>query len=208
MYFPTYSLKNFYENPRNILEFSKTCNYHRSEEGRWPGARSDCLSTINPQLFHYSCDKIMKMIFGKNDFSYTAINQFQLIKNEDINNSESGFAHKDPNILTAIIYLSENNNSSGTQILNNPTEGYIENEYLSERYNSENKENEKKIINNKYTDFLHHNSLFNSLLVFQGANPHKAVFDIKDKSERLTQIIFFQTINSSWFPIPEMNSRA
>jgi len=208
VYFPTYSLTNFYERPEKIVEFANTCKYRKSSNGRWPGVRSECLSVTNHQLFRYSCEKILKMIFGKEDVSYFAINEFQIITNEDINNSKFGWAHKDPVMLTAIIYLSENN-SSGTKILSNPFEGYLSKDIReTHKYDNGDLEKEKESNNNQYTDFVHHNSLYNSLLAFQGSHPHKALFDIKDQSARLTQIIFFKQINAPWFPIPEMNTRA
>lgn len=181
MYFPTYSLKNFYKDPYKVIDFAKTCEFKKDETNRWPGKRSSCLSIINPSLFHYSCKKILNMVYGNREpLDFEAWNGFQLISNQDVNGS-NGHLHKDPNILTAIIYLSSSTNS-GTKILDNVPE------------ESEN-----------YIDFVYHSSLFNSLILFEGANPHQAVFDFNNSQERLTQIIFFHKLKTSWYPIPEMD---
>jgi len=210
LYFPTYSLKNFYQNPYEVINFANSCEYERDELDRWAGVRSQCLSSVNINLFHYSCGKVLKMIFGKSAdaIDYQAINHFQKITNDDINFSNVGWVHQDPDMLTAIIYLSENQ-GSGTKILNKPHEGFIDyskqTNVPTNKYGKENFEDRKEKNNSFYTDSVHHDSTFNSLLAFQGAHPHKAIFNMKENSTRLTQIIFFKEIKAPWYPIPEMN---
>jgi hypothetical protein len=212
MYFPTYSVLNFYNEPDKILEFAESCTFYKEPNAGYPGVRTDCLSRINKNLFNYSCRKVISLIYGDRDnVSFAAENSFQAIKKEDLAHTKEGWVHEDRNVLTAIIYLSKYNNDAGTSIMKPKVEFYAPNEQITQQkkkiYSGEIKdvdvaEEAKNKNNENYEEMMRHNSEYNSMIAFDARLAHKANFDFDDNTTRMTQIIFFHDIRAPWYPIP------
>ena len=53
--YPNLIVDNFFEDPDSIVDLSKNLQYSSSDDGRWPGLRSNYLHRIYPRLFDYIC---------------------------------------------------------------------------------------------------------------------------------------------------------
>ena len=217
MYFPTYYVDDFFKNPENIKNYGLSLNYIYDEEN-YPGGRSKPLHLINPSLATYVQNKIITLIYGpevlrEDDLlKWIAGSYFQLIRPKDVQTKEGknineGWIHTDPNTaLTSIVYLTDHELTGGTSIYKVKNKEYIDKEFIKEATKfsrSFNKTGETD--ENKYKDFMHEtessykkissfNNEFNSLLAFDGGNPHKADLNIKEGTYRLTLITFFYTV--------------
>ena len=215
MYFPNYQIHSFYDNPDEVVNYSQTLLFEKSDTGRYPGTRSKSLHEINENLFTYSCQKVLKSIYGPDykNVSFFAQNYFQLINPNDLKeNEKQGWIHVDPDsILTAIIYLTKNINTAGTTLFTAKTEGdgiITSNSELRKQYYLEGKvpENYKEKLlenNNRFEKLATFYSKYNSMIAFDGSNFHGAEFDLQNEN-RLTQIIFFYEINAKYYPYPEI----
>ena len=48
--YPNLIVDNFFEDPDSIVDLSKNLQYSSSDDGRWPGIRSNYLHRIYPRL--------------------------------------------------------------------------------------------------------------------------------------------------------------
>ena len=215
MYFPNYQIHSFYDNPDEIVNYSKSLNFEKSDTGRYPGTRSQSLHEINDDLFTYSCQKILKSIYGPSykEVSFIAQNYFQLINPNHLKENENqGWIHVDPDsILTAIIYLSKDVNRAGTSLYTAKSEGkgvINSNSELRKQYYLDGivaEDYKEKLIenNDRFEKLATFYSKYNSMVAFDGSNFHGANFDLQNET-RLTQIIFFYEINANYYPYPEI----
>ena len=105
MYFPIYTIPNFYDDPDEIIKQANTYDYTQ-EATDGIGVRTKSLHNFDYPLFHLSNDKILRTIFGAvHKCTYIAENVFCKIKNVK---EKSGNIHCDEDtLLTIIIYLSK-----------------------------------------------------------------------------------------------------
>lgn len=175
MIYPTVIKHNFFLEPKNIINYSKTIEWYKPTiKDNWPGLRSDNLCIINPQLHGKIVSCILEIYFGekyldnwkKIDIEKSDI-RFHKIKYEDwVNHNRMNTRiHKDEADLAGIIYLNQNvnNENTGTSLYN------------------EDKKPTLKISNN-----------FNTLACYDGKVYHGATS--LDKEERLTMVIFLNKI--------------
>ena len=55
--YPNLIVDNFFEDPDSIVDLSKNLQYSSSDDGRWPGLRSNYLHKIYPRLFDFISTK-------------------------------------------------------------------------------------------------------------------------------------------------------
>ena len=51
--YPNLIVDNFFEDPDSIVDLSTNLQYSPSDDGRWPGLRSNYLHRIYPRLFDF-----------------------------------------------------------------------------------------------------------------------------------------------------------
>lgn len=216
MYFPTYYVQNFFDQPDQVAHWAKTMEYKRNE-GHWPGRRTEDLFESKDQLvkgfFNDVSHRICNMIYMYEAFQIEASGYFQCISAEDTI-TQKGWIHTDSAnaILTAIIYL--NDYTSGTKLYRpiNPhgqflsivspkgrMEAYKTGE-ITENYERDLEEN-----NSNYEEMASFSGTYNSMLAFDSSLPHQANFSnmkTYDDNDRLTMIIFFSRIFAPCYPIP------
>jgi disulfide oxidoreductase YuzD len=231
MNFPSIYCKNFFNNPNDILEISKNLNFHYSETGDYPGQRTESLHILNINLFKHINSKIIRLLYPEfnlyEKIQWTAKTYFQKIKYDDvefnIKNKEypnKGWVHKDfDSKISAVIYLNKDINNSGTSINIPKKESCtdllktqdLKRTYFNKSFNKNDInffQNYQKQLNtnlSKFDELIIFKSYFNSIAVFDSSEYHSANFDLKENEERLTIISFIDKINTTSFPIPEMN---
>jgi len=175
MYFPIYTIPNFYDNPDEIIKKANTFDYTQ-EATDGIGVRTKSLHNFDYPLFHLSNDKILRTIFGAvHKCTYVAENVFCRMKNVK---EKNGNIHCDEDtLLTIIIYLSKNLKNSGTNVYDN---------------------------NLNQSLLATSNGAFNTAFCFDGCFPHQALHNLKENQERLTQAIFFTKLDAPFFPMAEL----
>ena len=107
--FPSYHYLDLLEDPVGILEYAGSLKYIKDATYRYPGSRSEGLHDIDEELFLYVGDKLIRLMFGAGteDVQWRAKAFFQKITYEDLGNNtkNTGWIHKDKNLLTFIVYL-------------------------------------------------------------------------------------------------------
>jgi hypothetical protein len=214
MLWPTICIDNFFNNPEQVIKFSKTLKYEKSHDGKWPGERSNMINILDKGFINTTTKKIMAVLFPVNykNMTWNLELYFQKINGKLYKNK--GWVHNDaPQEFTAIIYLS-NHKECGTSL-------YVPKNFFSDSINGNFKEKyymniEEQIDVNKYLDennnrfekTLTINSKFNRLIIFDSNNFHAAEqFNEESiEEERLTLICFFTNIsgNINKYPISEM----
>ena len=111
-YFPTTIVDGFFDNPDKIRQFALEQDYNSDDTGRWPGLRSSQLVDLSPVLFNNMCQKILSLFFtAEQPYMYDIESTFQIVNS----NFNTGWVHKDPSIITIMLYLSPES-SSGTSL--------------------------------------------------------------------------------------------
>jgi hypothetical protein len=221
MIWPTLCVDNFFHNPEEIRKYALSLNYSSSEDGKWPGKRTEMLQEINFNLHLSVTSKILKLLYPMNvdDLYWAADGYFQKIDGNIY--SQSGWVHQDKNEFTSLIYLSHHKNCGtsifhpkniNSSITNEQTKKEI---YIKAALENKNiGEDSKELIacNSQFEKTITFNSKFNRLILFDALQYHAAEkFNEVDVNEdRLTLILFFQSIFTKngkqlKFPIPEMN---
>ena len=102
---PLTVLDDFFPNPNAIKNYALSLEY-KHDQNNIPGKRSEPLHIINPNLFHYTSNKVLSLFFDNYQEIYHEIYlSFQLIEDHP----GEGWVHQDPYIFTFIIYLHESN---------------------------------------------------------------------------------------------------
>lgn len=225
MLYPTLMIDRFFENPDEIVKFANKLDYTIEDgKGIYPGKRSQPLHELNYSLFDYINKKVLRLYYPDfevfKNLNYEAKTHFQLIAYKDveyhITNSKYpgiGWIHRDPNLITAIIYLTKKNSISGTTIWKRKLEGNdtpIDCDSVKIPYyagKSVNENNYKDSLNQTidyYTETCYSKSIYNSYISFDASEFHSANFDMQPGEERLTLISFITKLNSPFTPVTEM----
>ena len=208
---PITILDDFLDNPDAIRDFALSLEFNSEPSGRWPGKRTNCLSSLHPYFYNYINKKILSLFF-ENTYNCKCSLYFQLIENH----TGDGWVHQDPDIFTYIIYLSpENKIDCGTSLYNlkynkihtvNSIEDYnnlsLRKEYhrlkslpshIQKIKNQDCESNFNKILNVK--------DRYNRLLCFSSENHHSANNLSNNDSPRLTLIGFIYDLSTYNLPI-------
>jgi len=195
MFWPTICVDNFLDNPQEIVDESKKLKFYSAEDGSWPGERT--LTNDSPELNNFLIRKIATLLMPhSHDYKINASGQFQKITKRCGNH---GWVHKDPDELTAIIYLSHHKNcgtsiykpkSFKSKIINSKIKNkFYKDGVMTEEYKKALQEN-----NNQFEETMYFESLFNRLVLFDSSQLHGVKnFEIVD-DPRLTYIAFFELI--------------
>lgn len=219
MLFPSLIVDNFFDEPDNIVHFSKSLSFN--SDGKSPGKRTKNLAQIDYSFFNWVNTKILALLYPQDitNIRYNALATFQKVPpNLKFNN----WVHEDTSSqITAILYLSKNNNV-GTSIYKNKKlssvldlnqqikyKYFIDSNIKDQRYlddlNTEYKNNQSN-----FEETLKVNGIYNRLFLFDSWNYHAAhkFVSKNNKLERLTYIVFFNDIYCAnkqlQYPIPVM----
>ena len=212
MLYPTIIQDNFFEDINKIVELADSLEYAPCPVGRWPGERSEKLHLVHPQFFNHFCSKFTKLLFPNQNVDYNCTLQFQRISND---HTQGGWIHKDPNDVTAIVYISKHKNC-GTSLykakdfftFGDPElESFKNKSYMTKKFTKQS-EKARLLANEQYEKTLEIMSLQNRLIAFEGLNPHGVENFREDLDEdRVTLIGFFHHISASGLKYPTVESR-
>jgi len=121
---PTTVLDNFFDDPYDVREFALQQEYYPDVNCVYPGKRSKELHEINRPLFQHVIDRFNAIFYKSVDIQgWSARIQFQIVDNT----FNSGWVHRDNDLITGIIYLNPRANpDSGTTIYKPKSTGISE----------------------------------------------------------------------------------
>ena len=199
----------FFEEPGKILDYANQLDYSSHELGQYPGTRTAPLHEVAPDLFYYVGNKLLTLMYGRDieDIEWAAKAFFQKITYEDMGSipENTGWIHKDLNLMTFIVYLTPSNENLGTSIympkveyrtqadqtqkhlqFSNPGRGESSLKYL--RALEENQNNFYKVAS--------FSGNYNSISGFSSNLWHGADLSMAQGEERTTLLFLFDSISS------------
>ena len=198
-YTPTTIVDGFFDNPDKIRAYALNQKYDNDIDGRWPGSRTQNISSVSPIFFHTICQKILSLFYtAKQPYFYEAEVYFQIVDKK----FGSGWVHKDPYVITAIVYLSPES-GSGTSLYVKKDIDFDDNEYIPDKHtnykNSIDQGISRDLNNEKYIETLNISGMYNRLVVFDSNTYHAAhdFFGDNKEESRLTCVIFFSSITGN-----------
>jgi len=221
--FPVTVIDNFFEFPDGVREFALKQEFQKSDDGRWPGSRTKCISQISPELFNSFCKKIFGIFYN---FNYTKLDwnvecTFQKVSpfiNESNSLFNAGWIHSDvESIFSGIVYLNKNfPPETGTSIYKpildeNELEFSIEEKcayYLGEKITDEEYLAAIQKNNNQFEESIRVSNVFNRLMVFEGGEYHGVPsFYSGTDEDRLTLVFFVHNLSTSTDLYPLLRSK-
>jgi hypothetical protein len=216
MFFPSICVDNFFNNPDDVRQFALSLDYEDCSVrgGVWPGKRTKELSEINPDYHKEFCQKVLSLFFDRKRFNlqYKIQTYFQLTEPEQYGNVSTGWVHDDGfSPLSGVVYLSKDiQMDCGTSIcskksLYSSERNFDAKQEMFGNYNLEKSKYYKdcmEVNNSQFVETVRFSNIYNRLIAYDGAQYHVVNNLYGNKEPRLTQVFFFDTISSDWFPIP------
>ena len=200
LYIPTTVVDGFLDNPDAFRKFALEQDYHSDNLGRFPGARTAHLSTLSPIVFDQVCEKILALFFtNEQAYSYTIESSFQLVNK----NYNTGWVHKDPMIITAMLYLTPGS-YSGTSLYLKKNISYNNSNYVKDKIVSYKLESDNieacNLHNQNYEEVMNVKGLYNRLFVFDSNMYHAAhdFFGSSMEESRLTLVSFVHKLTCDY----------
>tara|TARA_R100001082_G_scaffold65199_1_gene36700 strand:+ start:706 stop:1356 length:651 start_codon:yes stop_codon:yes gene_type:complete len=216
MNYPITIVDNFFEDADAILDMANSYEFYFTDDGRWPGSRTNQIFDLNRRFYNYLNDKIHLLHYEKPP-EYTKLSaHFQKI--EPLGDSQwdkrnQGWIHQDYSYFGGIIFLNKNPSpDSGTSIYK-AKNGYVStfNEeckckrslYLGEEINLDKYNEAWNNNNDQYIETVTVQNVYNRLLMFNG-NTHHGVKTFGTQA-RLTLNFFGLEMAGSTPPLLRIN---
>ena len=209
--YPNLVIDNFFDDPDSIVNFSKKLNYLPSDDGTWPGLRTENLHLINWRLFDSVCRKITHLFYS-NCESWTYQLSFQKVmpfSENQYDKKNCGWVHRDECNFGGVIFLTkEPDNDTGVTIYKPKNGGYSinrEEEQIKNMHffgNMVDENNYDKLYNEYHDQFeetIKVKNVYNRLVLFNSSSLH-AVQTYGTK-ERLTMPFFNNYIQNILPPL-------
>ena len=211
--FPSICIDNFYPDPDSIRNFALSQKYFKSEDGKWPGKRSDLIHEINFDLFNQFSNKLFSVFY---DFSTTNVRweietSFQLIESlsdveDDIKNK--GWVHTDDasGILAGVIYLSPNADpNTGTSVYDLIDKSKMDQTDIKQKFYLDGTDvgNYDEILtkhNSGFTETIRYNNVYNRMVMWDGSQWHGVNSFYTPHEPRLTQVFFVKKLEADSNP--------
>ena len=108
--YPNLIVDNFFEDPDSIVDLSTNIQYSPSDNGRWPGQRSNYLHRIYPRLFDFICTKITHLFYDtckswSYEITFQKVNPFS---ENQYDKKNCGWIHSDDYNFGGVIFLTKN----------------------------------------------------------------------------------------------------
>jgi hypothetical protein len=209
---PVTIVDNFFEEPEKVVDFAASCEFKKSEDGRWPGKRSEKLYLINKELHCFSGMKLMSLFYSDIDkMSWNMESNFQIVDT----NYFGGWVHTDyDSVITGIIYLNKNPDlNSGTSIYKiRKNKLFASLKHQDKKFDSYLTENLKeaevyrKEHNEQFEETIKVSNVYNRLVCFDSHLFHAAQDFQNNLEPRLSLVMFLGNISNWDTPIKRMKT--
>lgn len=215
-YFPVTILDNFYDDPDLVRSYALQQEFTKSDDGRWPGERTECLSKINEGLFNNFHRRVLSLFYDFSQInltwqSYACFQKITKFSENPESYKNKGWIHCDHAILSGVVFLNPNPvENSGLSIyrLNNSFSGVFDLEkelvrdekFILHQNGDVNEEDYKKSIksvNDNFHETMKIENIYNRLVLFSGSNFHGVpTFNYDHSEPRLSQVFFIKNLYS------------
>ena len=202
LHFPTTVVDDFFDYPDAVREFALQQEYLTDPQNKWPGKRSKFLHELNPVLFNTTIAKVFSLFYDLKqiEVKWVVLASFQLVGEE----YQEGWVHRDENICTGIIYLSNQVCNSGTTLYRpiDPVNAVLKN--ANKKYESFNNTDlvtsvkNCRLENNKqFRPTVTIENEYNRLVLFDSHLYHSAnnFYGSEVESNRLTLVFFVNRLD-------------
>ena len=186
---------NFYQTPDVIRKYALEQKFYK-RPGTYPGLRTDRISDLNPELFKYFANKLVKLYFKNKKVEYDIITNFQMIDNQ----YNIGCIHRDDvNIdVAGVVYLTpqapiQTGTSIFTPIVEPLNDCTVPTDPLSiDNVNMVEYNTKLSTYNNQFERTLEIGNVYNRLVVYPAQYWHaqSGFFGDNLQNSRLTQVFF------------------
>lgn len=213
MKYPTIIQDNFFKEPYHMLDYANSLEYTENDEN-YPGARTDCLSKINYDLYDSICLKALGLydkVTGLTEQDVTKGYKIGLYFQKIQPQFGEGWVHIDyPAECTFLVYLNPNapldsgtsfyqiKNEYKTKVVDKLTNGLLEKKEAAYKHldnqGIEESEEARKENNKIYEKTLDIGNVFNRLIMFDADIPH-AQNNMNYEHERITLVGFVHSMH-------------
>jgi hypothetical protein len=215
--FPVVVVDNFFKEPNKIREFALTLEYKKDEASNYPGLRTDCLSTIAPQVYNEILKKFFSIYYDFNNEALTWKVSVQFQKTD--NNFDTGWIHFDndgdtSNKVSGIVFLSPNAPlNSGTSIYklkDNVVMPMINGKAKHTHYQNNGKLEDlvalKELEKSQFDETIKVSNVYNRLISFEAGEYHSAQnYFGEDNESRLILVFFVSKFDANLRPLERAN---
>jgi hypothetical protein len=218
LHFPTICVDGFFENPDDVRNYALSLDYKKSEDGAWPGLRTDFLHIISPDLFYDFSRKLFSIFFNfdKEEVKWELNVKFQIIEaysQHEYHPKNLGWIHRDtPFLYSGVVFLNPDPNpNSGTTLFQQIKElkynDACKREFYKHGNDSKNTYEESLKNNNDcFIETISFKNVYNRLIGFDGNTPHAANTFFTNGSSRLTLVYFIQNLWCDGAPLTRFNN--
>jgi hypothetical protein len=209
--YPISIIDNFFDYPDDIVNYADTLVFTPTDDGRWPGRRTEQMWDVNPELFDYISRRV-HLIFNENDGKTTIWRQmnFQSVSpfsDDQYDCLNQGWIHIDNDaLLGGIIFLNKYpKDDTGVTFYQKNLEWnmsvYEDNQIKMKHYNPETQVDYDEYKhafernNSKFTETITVKNVYNRLILFPACYPHSAQTYGKDQN-RLNLVMFIEAQQS------------
>lgn len=208
--YPVTIIDNFYDNPEEIRDFALKHNFFPTEEGFYPGRRTEKLNITNRKMFDFFCIRLFSLFYNielEPEIEWEVSSVFDL-PSRDL---KKGWIHTDNlHQFAGVVYLSPNEDlNAGTNIYEKINDYNIDT-YVSEKekYYNDRKgldifSNIQDKHNSNFKETLSVKNVYNRLVMYDSQYFH-AHGDLSNINERLTQIFHVKILNINDYPLDKM----
>ena len=209
VFFPTTIVDGFFEQPDEVRKFALSQDFYVSQNHAYPGKRTRQLHEINPILFYGIAKKITNLFYQENIHPHFLCEAtFHSVSGQ----YESGWIHKDQDMITALVYLTPDN-YQGTSLYRKKDYFSNHSEWTADKQeaykNLTSNSDSLKKNNSMFEETMNVKGLYNRMFLFDSNIYHGAhdYFGDELENSRLTLIAFFKKLcfDGNPFPIPRMN---
>ena len=133
--YPNLIVDNFFEDPDSIVDLSTNIQYAPSDDGRWPGLRSNYLHRIYPRFFDFITTKITHLFYDTckswtYEMTFQKVNPFS---ENQYDKKNCGWIHRDKINFGGVIFLTKKpDDDTGVTIYRPKKGGYNMNPNLEQ----------------------------------------------------------------------------
>lgn len=215
--FPVVIVDNFFKEPDKVREYALSLEYKKDEDSRFPGARTDCISSIAPELYIETLKKFFSIYY---DFNYEEVNWNASVQFQKTNRKfDSGWIHSDADgtnrrSVSGIVYLNPkaplNSGTSIYKLKDNVLIPSINADAKITHYKNDGEIEELKQLKEdekqQFDETIRINNIYNRLVSFEAGQYHAAQdYFGEDSEERLIMIFFVSRVGATLRPIERSN---
>ena len=205
---PITVVDNFLPNPESIFSYLKKWEFTPTEDGRWPGGRTEQLNELEYYLFRTIAENTLLLFYESIPQAYSVDMRVQKImpfveeQKDQFKARNRGYVHTDTMLqMVGILYLDKDPlPCTGTSFyrqkkcfseIDGKDMEIKKNHYLGKEFTDKELEESLNRCNDPYVETMSVESVFNRLVIFNGNQLHAAqTFGYGDKPRHILNMFW------------------